>query len=70
MVIAAPKLQTVQLENTLITDEALVHLGKALQLKRVFLTGTAVTKIGVDVFAAAMPGCVVNWSPPEPLAPN
>ena len=43
------------------TDAGLESLTGLANLKRLFLTGTKVTEVGVKKLSAALPGCKIDW---------
>ena len=60
-----PKLQRLELGNTEISDNGLLHLANSKFLKNIGLMETNVTKRGVDEFLKAKPACTVRWDNPE-----
>ncbi len=63
-------LESVDLDGAPVTDAGLRHLYPLKKLKRMALSGTKVTRKGVDDLKRALPAVRVSWpSPPPPFVP-
>jgi len=69
-----PKLRSLDLRDTCVTDAGLGHLKGLSQLETLVLTNTRVTAEGIRRLQQALPDCRVIWEPPgetrqSPTAP-
>src|SRR5262249_31095844 len=58
-----PKLRTLNLIGTGVTDVGLERFRAPQGLTRVFLDGTQVTEAGAKRLRSTLPGCQVSWEP-------
>jgi hypothetical protein len=57
-----PKLESLDLHNTPITDGALEHLRKLRQLRDLHISYTKISRDGASELCAALPLCHISWS--------
>ena len=58
-------LRVLSFNKTKITDAGLVHLKGLTKLQGLDVRSTKVTAAGVKKLQAALPNCLISWTPPK-----
>jgi hypothetical protein len=61
-----PRLETVDLSQTMISDASIDSLAACTGLRRLDVSDTYVTQGGYEQLCESLPGCEVVWQPPPP----
>lgn len=61
-----PRLETVDLSQTMISDASIDSLAACTGLRRLDVSDTHVTQGGYEQLCGSLPGCEVVWQPPPP----